>query len=181
VTVLEQFREAAIGWYELAFHRPGWQGRFVATREGLLVALGGYFSVVVLAILIQGLYIGAPGILDLIGAVGINALPLLGIVTALYGTRLMLPLKAPILAMLVPAIHAVTLLLIAGFVLSMILGGLATLLLGLLTYLLYRGGKEILGLGFAFALSYAALSVVLLVALPASIYMLMAPAPGGPI
>ena len=181
MTVLDQFRDAAIGWYALALHRPGWQGRFVATQAGLLVALGGYFAAVILAILIQGLSIGAPGILELIGAIGINALPLLGIVAALYGTRLMLPLKAPVLAMLVPAIHAVTLLLVAGYVLSMILGGLATLLLGLLGYLLYRGGKEILGLGFAFALSYAALSVVLLVALPASLYMLMAQGPGGPI
>ena len=55
------------------------------------------------------------------------------------------------------------------------------LLLGLLGYLLYRGGREILGLSVAFALAYAALSIVLLVALPTSLYMLLAPAAGGPI
>lgn len=181
MNALDQFRDAAIGWYALALHRPDWRGKFVATRDGLLVALAGYFAIVVIAILVQGITIGVPGVVELLAGVAVNSLPLLGVTIALYVTHQFLKVTVPVLAMLVPAIHAVSMLLIAGFALSLIGGALAVVLLMLLAYLLYRGGREILGLGFALALSYAGLSIVLLVALPASLYMLLAPGPGGPI
>jgi hypothetical protein len=181
VNALDQYRDAAIGWYELALHRPDWRGKFVTTRDGLLVALAGYFSIVIVAILVQGLTIGVPGVLELIAAVGVNALPVVGVVLALLVTRQFLRLTVPIFDMLVPGIHALTMLLIAGFALSLLGGVLSIVLLALLAYLFYRGGREILGLGVALAVSYAGLTIVLLVALPASIYMLLAPGPGGPI
>jgi hypothetical protein len=181
VNALDQFRDAVTGWYALALNRPDWQGKFVTTRAGLLVALAGYFAIVVTAILVQGIIIGVPGAVELIAGVAVNALPLLGVVIALFVTRQFLKVTVPILDMLVPAVHAVTMLLVAGFALSLLGGTFAIALLILLAYLLYRGGREILGLGFASALSYAGLSIVMLVALPASLYMLMAPGPGGPI
>jgi hypothetical protein len=181
VNALDQFRDAAMGWYALALDKPDWQGKFVTTRNGLLVALAGYFTIVVLAILIQGITTGIPAVIEIVTGVLINALPLIGVVVALVVTRLITKVTVPLLDMLVPAVHAVTLLLIAGFALSFFGGALGIVLFGLLGYLLYRGGREILGLGVVLALSYAGLSIVLLVALPASLYMLLAPGPGGPI
>lgn len=181
MNAIDQFRDAALGWYALAIHRADWRGKFVTTRDGLLVALAGYFVIVVIAILIQGITTGIPGVMEVVTGVLINALPVLGVLIALVVTRQTLRLTVPLLDMLVPAIQALTLLLIAGFALSLFGGALGAVLFGLLGYLLFRGGREILGLGFALALSYAGLSIVLLVALPASIYMLLAPGPGGPI
>lgn len=180
MSVFRQFIDAATGWFELGMFRPGWQGRFVQTRDGFVVAIGGYFAVVVLGILLQGLVVGAPGPAELLFGIAVNALPLVGVVLAIVITTAFLRLEVPAMAMAVPAIHAVTLLLILGFAMSPF-GAIATVLLGVLGYLLYRGGQEILGLKPAFALAYAALSVVLLVALPSSLYMLLAPGPGGPI
>lgn len=178
---LSQFTNAAIGWAQLAGRRPGWQERFVTTREGLFVALGLYLAVVVLAILLQGLVSGTPSVSDLILGIAVNGLPLLGVSLALAVTMLLLRLKVPALSMLVPAIHALTLVLIVGFGLAFAGASLATALLGLLGYLLYRGGREILGLNIALAIAYAAFSIVLLVALPMTLYILMAPGGAGPI
>jgi hypothetical protein len=80
----------------------------------------------------------------------------------------------------VPAVHALTFLLLGGFVLTIVGGILAPVLLALLAYMIYRGGREILGLSVSFALAYMALSIVLLVALPMSLYMLVAPGLPGP-
>jgi len=178
---LSQFNEAAVGWYRLVMRRPDWREHFVLTRQGLFVALAGYFGIVVLAILIQGAISGTADF----GRLGVNlianAMPLLGAVLAIILTVAILRLKVPIIDMLVPATHALTLLLIAGFVLAIVGGILAPVLLALLAYMFYRGGREILGLSIVFALAYAALSIVLLVALPMSLYMLWAPGAGGPI
>jgi hypothetical protein len=176
---LNQFNDAAAGWYKLVMRQPGWRERFVLTPQGLLVALAGYFGIVVLAILIQGALSGTADLGRLALSIVANSLPLAGVVLAIVVTVLFLRIKVPMIEMVVPAVHALTLLLLAGFVLAIVGGILAPVLLALLGYMFYRGGREILGLSIAFALAYAALSIVLLVALPMSLYMLGAPGPGG--
>lgn len=176
---LNQFNDAAAGWYKLVMRQPGWRDRFVLTTQGLLVALAGYFGIVILAILIQGALSGTADFARLALSIVANSLPLAGVVLAIVATVLLLQIKVPMIEMVVPAVHALTLLLLAGFVLTIVGGILAPVLLALLGYMFYRGGREILGLSIAFALAYAALSIVLLVALPMSLYMLGAPGPGG--
>jgi hypothetical protein len=176
---LNQFNDAAAGWYKLVMRQAGWRERFVMTTQGLLVALAGYFGIVVLAILIQGALSGTADIGRLAGGVVANAMPLVGAVLAIAITVLVLQLKVPMIEMMVPAVHALTLLLLAGFVLAIVGGILAPVLLALLGYMFFRGGREILGLSVVFALSYAALSIVLLVALPMTLYMLWAPGTAG--
>ena len=177
----KQFRDAGVGWFALIARQPGWRERFVLTREGLFAALGGYFAIVVVAILVQGIFAGVPSIVDLAVGIAVNGLPLVGTTVALWVTILTLRLKTPIIEMLVPVVHALTFVLIAGVILAFTGGPLATALLGMLGYMLYRAGREILGLNIALAIAYAALSIVMLVALPMSLYMLMAPGQGGPI
>jgi hypothetical protein len=178
---LNQFNNAAAGWYKLVMRQEGWRERFVLTRQGLWVAFAGYFGIVVLAILIQGALSGTADPGRLAASVVANSLPLVGAILAIVITVLILQVKVPMIEMMVPAVHALTLLLLAGFVLTIIGGILAPVLLALLGYMFYRGGREILSLSIVFALGYAALSIVLLVALPMSLYMLWAPGPGGPI
>jgi hypothetical protein len=177
VTALGHFNMAARGWYLITLGRPGGRELFVPTWQGLLVAIAGYFGAVLLGIVFQSLLIGVPNILELLAGLGINALPLIGFVAATLGTIAALRVQRHPLEMLVPGIHAITMLLIAGFLMSAVLPGLASLLLGLLLFMLFRAGREILGLNFALALAYAALTIVLLVALPTSLYMLMGPGP----
>lgn len=130
--------------------------------------------------LLQGIAGGVASLIDFAGGIVANGLPLVGVSLALWLTIMLLQIRVPMLTMLVAAIHALTFVLVAGFLLAFAGGSLATALLGLLGYLFYRGGREILGLGMAFAIAYAALSIVLLVALPMSLYMLVAPGPGVP-
>ena len=177
---LNQFNDAAAGWYKLVMRQPGWRERFTLTRRGLLVALGGYFGVVVLAILIQGAIAGTATFTGLLLSLLANTMPLAGIVLALLVTVAFLRIKVPVIDMLVPAVHALTFLLLGGFVLAIVGGILAPVLLALLAYMIYRGGREILGLSVGFSLAYMALSIVLLVALPMSLYMLVAPGLPGP-
>jgi hypothetical protein len=178
---LNQFYEAARGWYKLVMRQHGWREHFALTTQGLLVALAGYFGIVILAILIQGALSGTADLGRLAASLLANSLPLVGAILAIAITVIFLKLKVPMIDMMVPAAHALTLLLLAGFVLTIVGGILAPVLLALLGYMFYRGGREILGLSIVFALAYAALSIVLLVALPMSLYMLWAPGPGGPI
>ena len=131
-----------------------------------------------MAILVQGIFSGVPSIPELAFGIVINGLPLAGALLAAWGTILSLQLKVPLLGAMVPITYVMTFLLVAGIALSALGGGLAPILLGILAYLLYRGGREILGVSVVFALAYAALSIVLLVALPMSLYMLFAPAAG---
>jgi hypothetical protein len=177
---LNQFNNAAAGWYKLVMRQEGWRERFVLTRQGLWVAFAGYFGIVVLAILIQGALSGTADPGRLAASVVANSLPLVGAILAIVITVLILQVKVPMIEMIVPAVHALTLLLLAGFVLTIIGGILAPVLLALLGYMFYRGGREILSLSIVFALGYAALSIVLLVALPMSLYMLVAPGLPGP-
>jgi hypothetical protein len=179
MTFIDQFIAAMRGWLLLARHRPGWRELFVPTEAGLMMALVGYFFVVVIGILFRSLFSDVPGPAEFAASIGVNALPLVGLVLSLFATRVALRFEAPVLGLLVPAVHLLTALLLAGFVLTVIGGGLATLLLVPLGYLFYRGAREILGLNFALALAYAALTIVVLVALPTSLYMLMAPGPTG--
>jgi hypothetical protein len=175
---ITQFGNAAIGWSELAIRRPAWRSRFDTTREGFFTALGIYFTLVIIAILVQGIFSGVPSIPELAFGIVINGLPLAGALLAAWGTILSLQLKVPLLAAMVPITYVMIFLLAAGIAISAISGGLAPILLGILAYLLYRGAREILGVSVVFALAYAALSIVLLVALPMSLYMLFAPAAG---
>ena len=182
MTVLYQFVEAMIGWAALALRQPDWRRRFVLDREGLIAALGAYFAAVIIALLVQRLVFGIPSLPDLALGVLVNGLPVLGILIAIVGTTRFLGTNGSILEMLVPAVHALTALLILGFVVTYLGGGpLSSVLLALMGYLLYRGAREILGLGVGSAFAFAALSILLLVALPLSLYMLLAPGPGGPI
>ena len=177
---LNQFNDAAAGWYKLVMRQPGWRERFVLTRHGLFVALGGYFGVVVLALLIQGALARTASFSALGLSLLANTMPLAGIILALLVTVTFLRLKVPVIDMMVPAVHALTFLLLGGFVLAIVGGILAPVLLALLAYMIYRGGREILGLSVAFSLAYMALSILLLVALPMSLYMLVAPGLPGP-
>lgn len=85
------------------------------------------------------------------------------------------------LQMMVAGVYALAFLLVAALPLALFGVSLSSVLLGLLAFALYRGARMILGLSIASAIAYAALSVVLLVALPLSLYMLISPGPGGPI
>lgn len=175
MTIPDQFANAARGWTALTLGRPGWREQFVLTRQGLLVAIGGYFGAVLFGILFQSLFIGVPNILELLASVGINALPLLGMIGSIVITVVALQIKRPAIDMLVPGVHAVTFLLLLGYIVSIFGAGLSTLLLGLLGFMLYRAGREILGLSPPLALAFMALTIVLLVALPTGLYMLMGP------
>jgi hypothetical protein len=174
----DHFVNAGAGWWALALWRPGWQGKFVTTRRGFLVALGFYFAIVAIAILVQGIFAGVPSIPELLFGLVFNGLPLLAALFALWGTIVFLGIKVPQMSAMVPVTYAMTFFLLAGIVIASLIPAAAFVLLAILAYLLYRAGREILGISVVFALAYAALSIVLLVALPMSLYMLFAPAPG---
>lgn len=175
MTIPDQFVNAVRGWVALTLGRPGWREQFVLTRDGLIVAVCFYFGAVLCGILFQSLVIGVPNILELLASLGIHALPLLGMVASILVTIAALRIRRPAIDMLVPGVHAMTFLLILGLLVSLLIPGIATLLLGLMGYMLFRAGRNVLGLGLGPALAFAALTIVLLVALPTGLYMLMGP------
>jgi hypothetical protein len=178
VTGPGQIVEAAAGWRDLLRRRPGWQGRFDLSRQGLKVAGGLYLVAVVLNVALQMILAGQITPLQLVANLAINLLPLLGLGLGVAITVLALRQRGALYPLLVPATFALAFALLIGMPLSLIELPIGPLLLIGLAYLLVRLGQAACGFGLRTSIAFAALCLVLLVALPAILYMLLAAIPG---
>jgi len=172
------FRGAIEGWGELLRNRVGWRDGFDFGPSGLLAAFTWYFLLVVGTIVIQFMRGGRGTVEQVLLTTAINILPVVGIAIAIGLSIFALRAKTSFNALLVPALYAMTFMLILGIPLSFIEVPTGPLLLALLGYALYREGRAIAGFPVTLSIAFAALCVVLLVALPLSLYMVSATGPG---
>lgn len=162
---------AIIGWLDLLTARAGAAEKFSLTGLGLVNAIGCYFAVVLLLIVVESLLSGFPGWLTVALSVLANALWLgtVWLVTWITGRTL----KAPALAMAVPATYAMAFVLALSLPLVYLAGpNILTATLGVIGFMLFRVGREIGNLSFGVSAAFAILSIAALVAVRVGLYML---------
>lgn len=162
---------AIVGWLDLLTARPGAAERFNLTGLGLVNAIGCFFAVVLLVIVIESGFSGFPGWAIIGLSLVANALQLGGVLAVIAVTARLF--RAPAVAMAVPATYAVAFV----FGLSLPLAHLGdsnalTATLGVIGFMLFRVAREVGKLEFGISAAFAILSIVALVAIRVGLYML---------
>lgn len=170
--IWQNLRAASQGWLMILRGEPGWQDHFRLTTPGLVTAIALFYAFAFLSVVLASLRVGVPTLDGFLDIMVVQSLWLVALLVGIFGTRFALRDKAPVLPLLIPGIYAIIAYLVLGSVISLIAGILLPLLwLGLL-FMLYQlaraAGKWTIGVSAAFAL----LTLVLLVGLPMTLYML---------
>lgn len=173
-------RDASRGWAAIILRRQDWRERFRLSGAGLATALLIYFFLGFLAIAFGPIGTGTPDLAVVIVGLIVQGLSIAALAIAVYLTRMALKSNAHVLGFIVPGIYALIFFLVAGSILAIIGSAMIVLALLALAYLLYRlarmAGEWSIGVSVAFAV----FTVVLLVGMPPTLYMLSNPA-GSPI
>lgn len=162
---------AVTGWRLIVQSHPGWRSQFALTAPGLVTALLLYAFVAFLAVALTSMSVGMPGLVGVIAAMVVLALPILSFVLVLLGTRKMLNDTQPLLPALVPGVYALTALLLLEGLLALFAGPLVMLAWVGVAYLLYCLMRVAMGWHPGIAAGSAVLTFVLLVALRMALYM----------
>jgi hypothetical protein len=178
MNALAELREAVGGWLDLLSRRPEGPARFNPTREGAVNATGFYVAMILLTVLVAALTSRAEGYSQMFFTFAVNALPLVAIALVIVGTLTALRLDVRFNTLFVPATYALSFILLLGIPVSMSGSGmLSNVLLGILGYMLYRLARAAGKMNIGVSIAFAALSIVVLVAMPIGLYMLTVPAP----
>ena len=172
-----ELRDAARGWLDLILARPEGAARFNASSSGIVNAVGFYFAVALVTLLLPAFGQGMPDYSQLFTGIVVNFPPLLGIAAVIWATRRALRLEAGFGSLFVPAAYALGLVVLAGLVLAFVSTMFANSLLGVLGYMYYRLARDIGKMGIGVSIAFAALGIVALVAPSFGLYMLTVPAP----
>lgn len=174
MNAVEEIQEAMLGWRDIAQRRPGWQARFRPTPEGLRAAVVFYALAVVLNVAMQMLLARQFTVPQVIVNLLLNFAPLAGLLIGVWGSLVALRRLPALLDVLVPATWALGFLLIVGLPLTLLPLPTGPLLLLALAYLYYLLVRTACGFSAGLAIAFAAVCLVLLVAVPSSLYMLVA-------
>ncbi len=172
---LGEIMRAAAGINRLAARRPDAGSKFNLTGAGLSTALALYVTLVLATIVVQIAARRSAALDEIAIAMLANLLPILGLtVVAVISVRA-LNLGVSTYALLVPSLYALVLMLILSIIISLTVPTLSPIALGMMAYLLFRIGMGMARMNIGIALAYSALNLVVLVALPLSLYMLFSP------
>ncbi|KKB08572.1 hypothetical protein [Devosia chinhatensis] len=163
---------ALAGWQMILRGDPNWSSHFRLSAAGLASAVVLFYVFAVLAVVLASLQVGVPSLEGFFDIMLIQSLWLGALLIGLYGTRFAVRDKSPVFPVLVPGIHALTAYLVLGSLVSLILGMLLPLLWLALVFMLYRLGRVAAGWTHGVSAAFAFLTVVLLVGLPMTLYML---------
>lgn len=173
MNALPEFWAAILGWLDLIAGRKDVSDKFNLSRAGLANAIGAYFAIVLLSLVVATAMGQNPGIVG--GLVGIvfNAVPLAAIWLVILGTAAVLRPAPGALALLVPATYAMALIFAIRVPLEVLAPTLFTnATLGALCFMFYRGARGVAGLGIGSALAFAVLCAMALVLATLGLYML---------
>ena len=173
-------RQAWLGWVDIVRLRPDWDEHFGLSFGALAKALVIFFLFAFLAIAMGSIQGGMPSLPGLTENLLVQALGLLALLIGIVATKLAVKSDVPVLRVLVPGIYGLVFYLVAGSILASIsIETMAIVLLGLV-FLLYSLGRAAGGWTLGVSLAFAVLTVLLLVGMPLTLYMLGTPA-GSPI
>jgi hypothetical protein len=174
MNILRAFSGAILGWRAILGGRQDWARYFALTGPGLATALVLYLLLAFL-ILLAGAETSALHPLNIVVGLFVFGLYVAALAISVVATKAMLRWQGSILDLLVPGTYAMILFLLVGAVLAPLgpLGlALALAVIALLTYRLARAAG---GWSIGISAAFAVLTVVLLVAMPMTLYMLASP------
>jgi hypothetical protein len=168
-------RDAINGWVAILRGQPDWASHFRFSAAGLATAVVLFYLFAFLAIVIGSMAFGVPTPAGLIAAMLGQSLFLVALVVAIFATRSVLRDRAPVLPLLVPGVYALVAYLALGTLMTLVFAPLLPLLWLVMAWLLYRLGRVAARWTLGVASAFGILSVVLLVGIPATLYMLFSP------
>lgn len=172
MNLIQTLREAGLGWREIIRGKPGWRSHFDISRRGLLVAIVFYLVLAAVALAVTSAILGIPSIGQLIVAVLFSVVPLLGLALATIWTCWLLRAQTPLLDLLIPEIYGFGVVMPIGTVGALAGNEIKLLALGALAFIVFRTAQVIGGFRLPVAIAFAVLTIVVLVALQRSLYML---------
>ena len=172
-----ELAQAGLGWLDLIAGRKDVSTRFNASRPGVINAIGCYFAVVLVSMLIPAFWLGMPDYSQFFTGIVVNCLPLAGVALAIIITRALLRLEVTFAELFVPAVYALSIVLFIGLFLSFVSPVFANSLLGVLGFMLFHEARDIGKMNLGVSLAFALFGIVALVAPSFALYMLAVPAP----
>ncbi|KRA95131.1 hypothetical protein ASD83_20160 [Devosia sp. Root685] len=173
-------KEALAGWIAMVRGEADWQRHFAISAAGLTTALVLFLFFALLSIALATADVGIPNFFGLIIALLVQSLSILALLIGILVTRRMVPGEVRLLDLLVPGIYALIAYLVVGTLLSLIAGPVLILLwIGLAVLLFYLGWRAA-EWNIGVAAAFAALTMVLLVGMPVTLYMVLGPVAAPP-
>ncbi|ODT80771.1 MAG: hypothetical protein ABS76_14990 [Pelagibacterium sp. SCN 64-44] len=172
MTIWLVLQRAFAGWRMILRGESGWQENFRLSTPGLATALALFYVFAFLTVVLASFQVGVPTLQGFFDIMLVQSFWLVALLAGLYGTRFALRSTGSPLPVLVPGIYAMIAYLVLGSLLSLLFNILLPLLWLGLAFLLYRLGRMAGGWTMGVSAAFALLTVVLLVGLPMTLYML---------
>lgn len=170
--IVAALREAFSGWLKIIRNAPDGLQHFRLTMPGLATALVLFYLFAFLAVVVASLQFGVPTLWGFVEIMAMQSLWLVALLAGIHGTRFAVRGTGSVLSLFIPGIYALIAYLILGTLLSLGLFVLTPLLWFGLLFMFYRLGRIAGGWTRGVSAAFAALTVVLLVGLPMTLYML---------
>lgn len=168
-------KEALAGWIAMIRGETDWIRHFAISAAGLTTSLVLFLFFALLSIALATADVGIPSFFGLVIALLVQSLSILALLLGIHITRRMVPGDARMMDLLVPGIYALIAYLIVGTVLSLIAGPVLILLWLGLAFLLFQLGWRAGGWNIGVSAAFAVLTMVLLVGMPVTLYMVLGP------
>lgn len=163
------------GWLAIIRGEADWQKHFALSSAGLATALVLFLFFALLSIALASANVGMPSLLGLIIAVLVQSLSILALLIGIQITRRMVPGETRLMTLLVPGLYALIAYLVLGTILSLLAGPVLVLLWAGLAFLLFCLGWRAGGWNIGVSAAFAVLTMVLLVGMPVTLYMVLGP------
>ncbi|PXA97373.1 hypothetical protein DMC47_14130 [Nostoc sp. 3335mG] len=173
--IFAALRDAVAGWIALVRGDADWARHFTLSAAGLTTALVLFYFFAILSVALASANVGMPNLFGMIIALLVQSLSILALWGGIVITRRMVPGGAPMLTLMVPGLYALIGYLIAGTVLSLFGGAVLIVLWVALAGLLFCLGWRAGGWNVGVAAAFSVLTMVLLVGIPVTLYMLLGP------
>ena len=167
--------EALAGWIAIIRGEADWIRHFTISAAGLVTALVLFLFFALLSVALASANVGMPSFFGLIIAILVQSLSIVALLGGIFFTRKMVPVETGVMTLLVPGIYALIAYLVVGTILSLIAGPVLILLWAGLAFLLFCLGWRAGGWNIGVAAAFAVLTMVLLVGMPVTLYMVLGP------
>jgi len=167
--------EALKGWIGIIRGEAGWERHFSLSLPGLVTALVIFVFFALLSVAIASANVGMPSLEGALAALFVQSLSILALLAGVLLTRRAVPSEAPLLRLLVPGLYALIAYLIAGTLVSLVAGVLLMALWACLAFLFFCLGRRAGNWTRGVSAGFAVLTMVLLVGMPVTLYMLLGP------
>jgi hypothetical protein len=170
---LGDLRNALRGWSEIAAGRSDAARLFRTDASGLTAALVTFLAALLVSVAAQSVVWGLPSLAQVFLGLVAQAITVALLALAINWALRFLKSPEPMLILLVPIVYAMAGLLVVAVPLQWINSSLGLVAIPVLGGLIWRAAGVLAGLKSAQSAALAGLCVILLVVVPAALYMLL--------